>query len=67
MPPAAPILKVILETGELETGDNIRRAADLVLEAAESDTDLQHGAIFLKTSTGKGVTCSDAVVRAGAA
>lgn len=46
-------LKVILETGELETADNIRRAADLVLEAAASDADLQHGAIFLKTSTGK--------------
>ena len=46
-------LKVILETGELETADNIRRAADLVLEAAASDADLEHGAIFLKTSTGK--------------
>jgi deoxyribose-phosphate aldolase len=46
-------LKVILETGELETADNIRRGADLVLEAAASDADLQHGAIFLKTSTGK--------------
>jgi len=46
-------LKVILETGELETADNIRRAADLVLKAAVSDADLEHGAIFLKTSTGK--------------
>ncbi len=37
-------LKVILETGELETYDNIRRASDLAIEA---------GAHFVKTSTGK--------------
>ncbi len=37
-------LKVILETGELETYDNIRRASDLAIEA---------GADFVKTSTGK--------------
>jgi deoxyribose-phosphate aldolase len=37
-------LKVILETGELGTYDNIRRASDLALEA---------GADFIKTSTGK--------------
>jgi deoxyribose-phosphate aldolase len=37
-------LKVILETGELGTYANVRRAADLALEA---------GADFLKTSTGK--------------
>jgi deoxyribose-phosphate aldolase len=37
-------LKVILETGELETYDNIRRASDLAIEA---------GADFIKTSTGK--------------
>ncbi len=37
-------LKVILETGELGTYDNIRRASDLAMEA---------GADFIKTSTGK--------------
>ena len=37
-------LKVILETGELGTYDNIRSASDLALEA---------GADFIKTSTGK--------------
>ncbi len=37
-------LKVILETGELETYENIRRASDLAIEA---------GADFIKTSTGK--------------
>ncbi len=37
-------LKVILETGELETPNNIRLASDIVLQA---------GADFIKTSTGK--------------
>ncbi len=37
-------LKVILETGELETYDLVRRASDLAIEA---------GADFVKTSTGK--------------
>ena len=37
-------LKVILETGELSTLDNVRRASDLAIEA---------GADFIKTSTGK--------------
>ena len=37
-------LKVILETGELSTYDNIRRASDLAIYA---------GADFIKTSTGK--------------
>lgn len=37
-------LKVILETGELHTYDNVRRASDLAMEA---------GADFIKTSTGK--------------
>lgn len=37
-------LKVILETGELSTLDNIRKASDLAIEA---------GADFIKTSTGK--------------
>ncbi|MFM7218546.1 MAG: deoxyribose-phosphate aldolase [Bacteroidota bacterium] len=37
-------LKVILETGELSTYDNVRLASDLAMEA---------GADFIKTSTGK--------------
>ena len=37
-------LKVILETGELETCDNVRRASDIAIAA---------GADFIKTSTGK--------------
>ena len=37
-------LKVILETGELQTLDKVRRASDLAMEA---------GADFIKTSTGK--------------
>ncbi|MFI5181530.1 MAG: deoxyribose-phosphate aldolase [Thermoanaerobaculia bacterium] len=41
---SAAHLKVILETGELETYDNIRRASDLAIAA---------GADFIKTSTGK--------------
>jgi deoxyribose-phosphate aldolase len=38
------VLKVILETGELPGDDAVRRAADLAVD---------HGADFLKTSTGK--------------
>lgn len=43
-------LKVILETGELETYDNVRAASDLALQALQ-----QAGAAdaFIKTSTGK--------------
>ncbi len=37
-------LKVILETGELETYDNVRRASEIAMRA---------GADFIKTSTGK--------------
>jgi deoxyribose-phosphate aldolase len=37
-------LKVILETGELKTLDNVRKASDLAMDA---------GADFIKTSTGK--------------
>lgn len=37
-------LKVILETGELGTADNVRRASDIAIHA---------GADFIKTSTGK--------------
>ena len=43
-PSGAAHLKVILETGELETYDNVRRASDLAIAA---------GADFIKTSTGK--------------
>ncbi len=53
-------LKVILETGELETLDNVRRASDLAIHAmAEIDdafTDhIRPGSVpdFIKTSTGK--------------
>jgi len=47
-------LKVILETGELETLDNVRRASDLAIRAMHS-TGLTGipGAGFIKTSTGK--------------
>ena len=37
-------LKVILETGELQTLDNVRKASDIAMHA---------GADFIKTSTGK--------------
>jgi deoxyribose-phosphate aldolase len=40
-------LKVILETGELETYDNVRRASDLAMGADLTEHD------FIKTSTGK--------------
>jgi len=49
-------LKVILETGELETYDAVRRASDLAIEAASSvpgADPLQDGEVFIKTSTGK--------------
>jgi deoxyribose-phosphate aldolase len=46
-------LKIILETGELETPDNIRRCADLAIEAATKGREVADGAIFVKTSTGK--------------
>ena len=47
-------LKVILETGELETLDNVRRASDLAIRALHA-TGLTRtpGAGFIKTSTGK--------------
>lgn len=49
-------LKVILETGELETLDNVRRASDLAIramdEVARQHPDQHHGD-FIKTSTGK--------------
>lgn len=47
-------LKVILETGELETLDNVRRASDLAIEALLVDgADGPAGTGFIKTSTGK--------------
>ncbi len=49
-------LKIILETGELETYDNVRRASDLAIEAAMSANAASSpvdGAVFIKTSTGK--------------
>ncbi|MDX2130993.1 MAG: deoxyribose-phosphate aldolase [Planctomycetota bacterium] len=50
-------LKVILETGELETLDAVRRASDLALDALASAEDADAGTHaapdFIKTSTGK--------------
>jgi deoxyribose-phosphate aldolase len=47
-------LKVILETGELETLDNVRRASDLAIEALLADGgEGPAGTGFIKTSTGK--------------
>ncbi|MFW5653864.1 MAG: 2-deoxyribose-5-phosphate aldolase, partial [Planctomycetota bacterium] len=60
-------LKIILETGELETYDAVRHASDLVIDAAASvaaehnssaessrtSKPLHDGEVFIKTSTGK--------------
>ena len=49
-------LKIILETGELETYDNVRRASDLAIDATASAAGappLADGEVFIKTSTGK--------------
>ena len=47
-------LKVILETGELETLDNVRRASDVAIAAMLRAGLLDEpGAGFIKTSTGK--------------
>ncbi|MFN0010985.1 MAG: deoxyribose-phosphate aldolase [Phycisphaerales bacterium] len=47
-------LKVILETGELETLDNVRAASDLAIRAMhDSGLTRTPGAGFIKTSTGK--------------
>lgn len=47
-------LKVILETGELETLDAVRRASDIAIAALhESGMSAVPGAAFIKTSTGK--------------
>jgi deoxyribose-phosphate aldolase len=49
-------LKIILETGELETLENVRRASDMAIEAACSVPGIaapKDGEVFIKTSTGK--------------
>lgn len=49
-------LKIILETGELETLDNVRRASDLAIEASCTVPGVAapaDGEVFIKTSTGK--------------
>jgi len=46
-------LKIILETGELETLENVRAASDLAIEAAASAGPIADGEVFIKTSTGK--------------
>jgi len=46
-------LKVILETGELETLDSVRFASDLAIEAALAAGPAADGEVFIKTSTGK--------------
>lgn len=49
-------LKIILETGELETLDNARRASDLAINALlgrRGAKPLSDGEVFIKTSTGK--------------
>jgi deoxyribose-phosphate aldolase len=51
-------LKIILETGELETYDLVRRASDLAIAAATAgplgaEDAWADGCVFIKTSTGK--------------
>jgi len=46
-------LKIILETGELETLENVRLASDLAIRAAASAGSVSDGEVFIKTSTGK--------------
>jgi len=46
-------LKIILETGELETYDHVRRASDLAIDAAAAAGPIGDGEVFIKTSTGK--------------
>ena len=46
-------LKVILETGELETLDAVRYASDLAIRASLSAGPVADGEVFIKTSTGK--------------
>lgn len=46
-------LKVILETGELETLDAVRYASDLAIQACFATGPIADGEVFIKTSTGK--------------
>ena len=46
-------LKIILETGELETLENVRLASDLAIRAAAFAGSISDGEVFIKTSTGK--------------
>ncbi len=46
-------LKIILETGELETLENIRIASELSIRAAANAGPIKDGEVFIKTSTGK--------------
>ena len=46
-------LKIILETGELETYDHIRFASEMAIEAVAETGKLVDGEVFIKTSTGK--------------
>ncbi len=46
-------LKIILETGELETLENIRLASELSIRAAANAGPIKDGEVFIKTSTGK--------------
>ncbi|RLS67393.1 MAG: deoxyribose-phosphate aldolase [Planctomycetota bacterium] len=46
-------LKIILETGELETLDAVRHASDLAICAAFAAGPIADGEVFIKTSTGK--------------
>jgi deoxyribose-phosphate aldolase len=46
-------LKVILETGELETLDAVRYASDIAIAAALAYGPAADGDVFIKTSTGK--------------
>ena len=46
-------LKVILETGELETLDAVRYASDIAIRACLATGPLADGEVFIKTSTGK--------------
>ena len=46
-------LKIILETGELETLENVRHASELAVKASADAGPIEDGEVFIKTSTGK--------------
>ncbi len=46
-------LKIILETGELETLENVRLASKLSIHASAMAGPIKDGEVFIKTSTGK--------------